>query len=60
MKSFQFPERAWVIAYAAQVLDSADNPPFENYLCHTFFGNTMPRQGEQSLLKSVYSDAFTR
>jgi hypothetical protein len=49
-----------VIAYATAVLDSADQPPLENYLCHTFFGNRMPRQGEQSLVKSVYSDAFTR
>ncbi len=60
MKTFQFPERVWVIAYATEVLDSADQPPLENYLCHTFFGNRMPRQGEQSTHKSVYSDAFTR
>src|SRR5262249_41439494 len=57
---FQFPERAWVIAYATVVLDSTDQPALENYLCHTFFGNQMPRQGEPSTLKSVYSDAFTR
>src|SRR4051794_33845330 len=44
MKTFQFPERVWVIAYATTILDSADQPPAENYLCHTFFGNRMPRQ----------------
>jgi hypothetical protein len=36
------------------------NSPLEIYLCHIFFGDRMPRQGDESLLKSLHSDAFTR
>ena len=30
------------------------------YLCHTFFGYRMPRQGDESSIKSLYSGAFTQ
>src|SRR5258708_10651303 len=42
MNTFQFPERVWVIAYSTAGLDSADQPPLENYLCHTFFRHPYP------------------
>ena len=35
MKTFEFPERVWVIAYATRVVDSTDKPRVENYLCHS-------------------------
>jgi hypothetical protein len=60
MKMFEFPEPVWVIGYKTEVKDAQGEPPIENYLCHTFFGDHMPKEGDDSAMKSLYSDAFTR
>ena len=60
MQSFRFAEPVWLIGYKTEVFDAAGKPPQENHLCHTFFGDRMPEEGEEQVLRSLYSDAFTR
>ncbi len=59
MKDFRFDERVWVIAYRTEVVDAAGQPPQENFLCHTFFGDQRVTQHENWDMRGIYSDAFT-
>jgi len=59
MKDFRFAEPVWVIAYHTEILDAAGQPPQENFLCHTFFGDQRVTQHEDWDMRGIYSDAFT-
>ena len=59
MRDFRLAERAWVIGYKSEIIDSQGKPPRENYLCHTFFGDQRVTQEPDQELKGIYSDAFT-
>jgi hypothetical protein len=59
MKDFRFAEPVWVIAYRTGIADAAGQPPQENFLCHTFFGDQRVTQHEDWEMRGLYSDAFT-
>lgn len=60
MQNFHFDEPVWLIGYKTEIFDPQGNPPRENHICHTFFSDHMPMEGEEQVLRSLYSDAFTR
>lgn len=67
MVQFAFAEPVWIIAYETEIHDAAGQPPAENYLCHTFFGNRHVEQLKSPdgrmiapEMKGLFSDAFTR
>lgn len=59
MRDFRVSEPVWVIGYRTEILDARGNPPRENYLCHTFFGDQRVTQHEDREIKGIYSDAYT-
>lgn len=59
MRDFRVAEPVWIIGYKAEVLDAANQPPRENYLCHTFFGDQRVSQHGDQEMRALYSDAFT-
>lgn len=59
MRHFRLAEPVWIIGYRTEILDSQGRPPRENYLCHTFFGDSRVTQRQDQEVKGVYSDAFT-
>ncbi|MFN7929411.1 MAG: hypothetical protein U0Y68_15985 [Blastocatellia bacterium] len=60
MKNLHFAEPVWILGYKTEVFDETGKPPRENHLCHTFFGDHMPMDGDENVMRSLYSDSFTR
>jgi hypothetical protein len=63
----RFPETVWIIAYETEIYDAEGKAPRENYLCHTFLGDTQVEQLEDHAghalaneMRVVFSDAYTR
>ncbi len=59
MQNFSFSEPVWMIGYRSEILDWQGQKPKGNHLCHTFFGDQMVHQGNDQVMKAIYSDAFT-
>ena len=59
-KVLRFNEPVWLVGFKSEIVDAEGQPPQENYLCHTFFGDADVVQQQDQQMRAVYSDAFTQ